>query len=174
MHTDQARKLVTLHDNADRALANLRNANSMSTDDPRATELLEDAGDAYAETLTALRRAQETILNPLRVVEDVGEALAVDYPEGYEPGKAAWIVGGDVEDGNVGAGVIVPPVEGVAEGNVALRLATDAKFRGEDFPRGATISVPTTALTLTQPEGAPSVDLAAVEGQREGQPAPTA
>lgn len=51
MNTDQARRIIALHDNAERALANLRNAGAMSTDDPRATEMLESAGDAYAEAI---------------------------------------------------------------------------------------------------------------------------
>lgn len=63
MNTDQARRLITLHDNADRALANLRNAGAMSTDDPRATELLEEAGDAYAEAMVALTEAQDAIID---------------------------------------------------------------------------------------------------------------
>lgn len=63
MNIDKARRLITLHDNADRALSNLRNAGAMSTDDPRATELLEEAGDAYAEALVALTETQDSILD---------------------------------------------------------------------------------------------------------------
>lgn len=62
MDIDLARKLVTLHDNADRALANLRNAKAMPNDDPRATELLSDAGDAYAESIRAIWAEQEKIV----------------------------------------------------------------------------------------------------------------
>lgn len=65
MNTDQARRLVALHDNYDRALGNLRNANAMSSDDPRATELLEEAGDAYAGALAALVSDQEVVTHPL-------------------------------------------------------------------------------------------------------------
>lgn len=183
MRTDQAQRLVTLHDNADRALANLRNAAAMSREDPRATELLEEGGDAYAETLVALTEAQDAIIDAsappegglLDSEDRAREAAAgVGYPEGYEPGKAAWIVGGDADDGNFGAGIIVDGVGGVVEGNVALRLTAPAKFRGQEFPEGATISVPTTTLTLEQPEGAPSVDVTASEKSGEGQAAKTA
>lgn len=179
METDQARRLVTLHDNADRALANLRNANAMATDDPRAPELLEEAGDAYAESFTGLAEAQDAIIDAaappegglLDEVAEVGKDLTAN-PEGFEPGKAAWIVGGDVGDG--GAGFIADGVEGVAEGNVALRLTTPAKYKGSDYPEGATISVPVEALALEQPEGAPSVDVAATDGARKDQGAKTA
>jgi hypothetical protein len=62
VNTDQARRIVALHDDADRALANLRNAAAMATDDPRAPELLERAGDAYAEAITELDSAQTAIV----------------------------------------------------------------------------------------------------------------
>jgi hypothetical protein len=215
MNTDQARHLVTLHDNADRAIANLRNANAMATDDPRSTELLEEAGDAYAESLVALFSEQV----PIRTAHSGGEVIPsappaddgdpppleappVDTPpaqptgaaagaedpapaggqvqpeadrgtpaEGREPvevpefaaGKAAWIV----VDG-AGAGYIVDGVEGVIEGNVAVCLTTEGSFRGEDYPSGATISVPTDALTLNRPDNAPSVDVRAAEASGQG------
>lgn len=65
MNTDQARRLVALHSSVDAALANLRNANAMLTDDPRAEQLLEEAGDAYAEAHAALFTEQERVFNPL-------------------------------------------------------------------------------------------------------------
>lgn len=215
MHTDQARRLITLHDNLDRSLLNLRNAGAMSTDDPRATELLEEAGDAYAESLVALFSEQV----PIRTAHSGGEVIPTTPPadgdpppleappvetptpaqptgsaagaedpapaggqvqpeadrgtpaEGREPvevpefaaGKAAWIV----LDG-AGAGYIVDGVEGVIEGSVAVRLTTEGSFRGEDFPSGATISVPTDALTLNRPDNAPSVDVRAAEASGQG------
>lgn len=143
MHTDQARRLVTLHDNADRALANLRNANSMSTDDPRATELLEEGGDAYAEAVKALYAEQATLVDDGEGMTPADAAAAED---GFEPGKAVWIVG---EDGScAGAGFVQAGVEGIAEGNVGVRLTTEATVAGESFPEGATISVPAASLSL--------------------------
>lgn len=70
MNIDQARRLVTLHDNVDRALANLRNANSMASDDPRAPELLSEAGDAYAEALTALYTEQAAVVSGHTVLRE--------------------------------------------------------------------------------------------------------
>lgn len=65
MNTEQARRIIALHNNHDRALANLRNAGAMSTDDPRAIELLESAGDAYAASLADLLTEQERTCRPL-------------------------------------------------------------------------------------------------------------
>jgi len=71
MDTEQGRAIVAAHDNFDRALANIRNAVAMSTDDPRATELLESAGDAYAEAAANLDAVQSAVL-PSR-----GEVVAI-------------------------------------------------------------------------------------------------
>lgn len=73
MDNDQARKLVALHENADRALLNLRNANGMATDDPRAPELLSEAGDAYAEAIRALWAEQSQIVEGPGESTDQGE-----------------------------------------------------------------------------------------------------
>lgn len=58
MNTEQARRIVALHDNHDRALQNLRNAAAMHADDARAERTLEAAGDAYAASLVELRNAK--------------------------------------------------------------------------------------------------------------------
>lgn len=81
MDIDQARKLVALHENADRALLNLRNANAMATDDPRAPELLSEAGDAYAEAMTALLTEQTIVCGPLMKVTITESAKATGEPE---------------------------------------------------------------------------------------------
>lgn len=102
MDNDQARKLVALHDNADRALLNLRNANSMATDDPRAPELLSEAGDAYAEAHAALLDEQAKVVQPhmkARVTiadrEDAPQTSsdAATGPQGAGPGPTG--VSGD-------------------------------------------------------------------------------
>jgi hypothetical protein len=150
MDNDQARKLVALHDNADRALLNLRNANGMATDDPRAPELLSEAGDAYAEAYLELLTAQMILIPnaPLKVAGDVGEAPTADYPEGFEPGKAAWIV----QDGE-GAGFIADPSEcpPVDRGHVVLRLTTGATFHGESYAEGEFLTLLPSALSLEAP-----------------------
>jgi hypothetical protein len=94
MNADQARRLITLHDNADRALANLRNANSMSTDDPRATELLETAGDAYAEWIKAIWGAQSALLEP-SLVDVVRSTSGVESAEAPADAPSAPEKGGD-------------------------------------------------------------------------------
>lgn len=86
MNTDQARRVITLHDNADRALANLRNAGAMSIDDPRATEMLESAGDAYAEATTALAEGDWEAIQHRDEALRGGEMTVV--PSG-DPEKAA-------------------------------------------------------------------------------------
>ena len=58
MDIDQARRIATAHDNFDGALANLRNAAAMPTDDPRAKELLEKAGDSYEGAYRELHEMQ--------------------------------------------------------------------------------------------------------------------
>lgn len=159
MNTDQARRLITLHDNADRALANLRNAGAMSSDDPRATEMLESAGDAYAEATKHLAHgsaeAFESALEAAVASEKPVEPGPPTQPSGSAPGaedsQLVQIVPGE----GSGAGFVEANVEGIAEGNVAVRLTTAGVFRGEQFPEGATISVPVKALTLEQPEDAP-------------------
>lgn len=57
MDTDQARALLAANLAKRRALVNLENAAAMASDDPRSTELLETAGDTYAEALATLRNA---------------------------------------------------------------------------------------------------------------------
>jgi hypothetical protein len=66
MNTDQARRIITLHDNAERALANLRNAGAMSTDDPRATEMLESAGGAYLGAIASLHAEEAELIGIYR------------------------------------------------------------------------------------------------------------
>lgn len=86
MHTDQARRIITLHDNADRALANLRNAGAMSTDDPRAAEMLESAGDAYAESIAALCAEEAEIIGEYRADR---QATVVESPGPGQPAPSA-------------------------------------------------------------------------------------
>lgn len=171
MNTDQARHIVALHDDADRALANLRNAAAMATDDPRAPELLERAGDAYAEAMAALCAEQFALR-----VEREGEAAsltgaaaaeAVAAADGYEPGKAVWIV----EEDSRGAGFVEAGVKGIVAGNIAVHLTTDAVFRGERLPEGATISVPTTCLSLEAPADDPPAAETPADGSSEGRAA---
>jgi len=64
VNTDQARRLIALHENYDRALLNLRNAEAMAGDDPRSAELLEEAGDSYAGALAELVREQAGVAVP--------------------------------------------------------------------------------------------------------------
>lgn len=106
MDTEQARQLITLHDNADRALLNLRNAGAMSSDDPRATELLETAGDAYAESIKAIWGAQSALVEPsltdvVRATAGVEPAPAPDpvaQPAGKAPGAETPAGGGQVQN----------------------------------------------------------------------------
>lgn len=58
MDTQRARDITAAHDAQDRSVANLRNAVAMSADDPRATQLLEEAGDAYAVSTKRLLELQ--------------------------------------------------------------------------------------------------------------------
>lgn len=171
MQTDQSRRLVTLHDNADRALANLRNANSMSTDDPRATELLEEAGDAYAEAMAALFTEQIAVCAPYLKATSIAEemfdeAAAADLSADFEPGKAAYIV----EDGH-GAGFIEDRGD-MNEGYLPLRLTTDAHFRGQDFDEGHTIAVAVDCLSLEAPADAASVAETGTDGSSDGETPP--
>lgn len=55
MDTEQCRQIVAAHAAKDRSLANLRNAAAMSVEDAGATELLERAGDTYAQAVADLR-----------------------------------------------------------------------------------------------------------------------
>lgn len=166
MNTEQARKLVNLHDNADRALLNLRNANSMATDDPRAPELLSEAGDAYAEAQAALIDEQAVVVQP-HMKASVTIADREDGPpsdaEVFEPGTAAWIV-----DGGDGAGFVTEFGDN-PEGNVAIRLTTDGRFGDDEFAEGTTVTVPAICLSPTQPEGAPDVVLPLPDGSQQGQ-----
>lgn len=169
MDTEQSRRLITLHDNADRAVLNLRNAGAMSTDDPRATELLEEAGDAYAEAFTALFTEQERVCHPLLKASSVtgpeshaGPTGVPGQPEGFEPGKAAWIV----KDGH-GAGFIEARGD-MTEGFLPVRLTTDAHFRDQDFPEGATIAVAVDCLSLEAPADAASAAEGGGDGTGEG------
>ena len=82
MKTDQARAILAAADNRDRALANLRNAAAMSTDDPRATEMLESAGDAYvAAVLEAAVQTQPDVPG-FAVSNHPDPALEADEPTG--------------------------------------------------------------------------------------------
>jgi len=166
MNTDQARRIVALHDKADRALANLRNANSMSAEDPRATELLEGAGDAYAEATTALYDEQAEVVSDFRARPDRSESD--DSPlldEGFEPGKAVRIV----KDGR-GAGFIENRGD-MKPGFLPVRLTTDAHLHGDDFPQGAVIAVAVESLSLETPTDAPSAAETGGDGSGEGQAA---
>jgi hypothetical protein len=58
MNTDLARQIIDAHARYDSALANLRNAGAMSTDDARAESILESAGDAYVAAVDELDRVQ--------------------------------------------------------------------------------------------------------------------
>lgn len=165
MDTTQARRIITLHDNADRALANLRNAGSMMTDDPRAPQLLEEAGDAYAEAFAALFTGQERVCHPLlkAVVTPTDPSAAPPVDDGpLAPGKGVSIN----EGAGSGAGFVEADVEGIAEGNVAVRLTTAGAFRGEQFPEGATISVPVASLV---PADAASAAETASGGSGQGE-----
>lgn len=182
MNTDQGRRLVTLHDNAERALANLRNANSMSTDDPRATELLETAGDAYAKANAALFTEQTKVVSPLMAASlaDVVRSTAgiesppAPRPEIFEPGKAVWIKG---EDGScASAGFVAELGENdpvLAEGYVAVRLTTDAKIGGEDIPPDTVVSIPAASLS-TDPSEVPGAGETPIDDSGKGQAAPSA
>jgi hypothetical protein len=55
MDTEQARAILRANEAKTQALRNLENAARMSTDDARAKEMLEAAGDAYANAVAALR-----------------------------------------------------------------------------------------------------------------------
>lgn len=170
MDTEQARRLITLHDNADRALLNLRNAGAMSTDDPRARQLLEEAGDAYAESHAVLLAEQERVCHPLLKMPATGPEshpgpTGVPGPDDWSaPGKGVQIIPGE----GSGAGFVEANVEGIADGNVAVRLTTPGALRGEQFPEGATVSVPLDCLT---PADAASATETGSGGSGEGQPA---
>ena len=66
MDTEQARAILRANEVKRRALLNMENAARMSTDDPRSKELLEEAGDAYAEAALALRRVDNEAIEPIR------------------------------------------------------------------------------------------------------------
>ena len=105
MNTEQARSIIAAEDARDRALANIRNAGAMSTDDPRATELLEEAGDAYAVATANLEEAKSGAIAAARRGEmaevppeagsngDVGQpgpaAPGAEAPTGSAPPEAA-------------------------------------------------------------------------------------
>lgn len=141
MDTEQARQLITLHDNADRALANLRNAGAMSTDDPRATELLEGAGDAYAQSIAALWAEQSGLTEPsladvVRWSAGVESAPAPDpvaQPAGKAPGAEAPAGGGQVQnaEGKTNAEAPAPPE------SVPPAPQGDPKGRDKDAPPAA-------------------------------------
>lgn len=63
MDTEQARNIATAHDNFDGALANLRNAVAMPTDDPRSKELLEAASDSYWGAAYELEELKAAAIN---------------------------------------------------------------------------------------------------------------
>lgn len=62
MNTDLARQIIDAHARYDSALANLRNAGAMSTDDARAESILESAGDAYAAACEGVEHVQSLAL----------------------------------------------------------------------------------------------------------------
>lgn len=179
MDQTQARHLVQLHDLADRALANLRNANAMAVDDPRAAELLEEAGDAYAESITALDDEQRAViaarqrgdLTPVADLpadaEPAASANGRSGPE-FAPGTAAWIV-----TEGTGTGFVADR-DDVTEGFVPLRLTSDATYKGDNYPEGATIAVAVSDLSSTDPAGAASGAETAGAGSGEGQGTPSA
>lgn len=80
MTTEKAREILDAVEAQERALNNLRNAASMGEDEPRATQLLEEAGDAYAAATVRLA----TIQVPLRSVTPLDEDVS-DAAEGAEP-----------------------------------------------------------------------------------------
>lgn len=78
MDTDQARALLNANNGKVRALRNLENAAAMASDDPRSTELLESAGDSYAEAMVELYRLDADAV-------EHGERLAAKKAEAAEP-----------------------------------------------------------------------------------------
>lgn len=104
MNIDQARRLIALHDNADRALANLRNAGAMASDDSRSTEMLESAGDAYAAALSELEAMQTAIvLTAPYAAETPQQAGPSDAPSAPESASEDSEQGQDAEDPQTGA-----------------------------------------------------------------------
>lgn len=81
MDTQQARDIVSAHANKDTALRNLVNATAMADDDARSTEMVEAAGDQYAEATAAL------IDLDLAVAQQVEEAKVETAPEGSSPAE---------------------------------------------------------------------------------------
>lgn len=83
METQQARDIVNAHANKDTALRNLVNATAMADDDPRSIEMVEAAGDQYAEATAALLNLD------LTAALQVGEAKASAGGDGDGDGSSA-------------------------------------------------------------------------------------
>lgn len=146
MHTDKAREIIAAHATVDRALANLRNAGAMTTDDPKAQELLERAGDSYASAYAALYCLQVEVVD---VVTPVEAEQATENPDPFGVfalDSVVWITG----DG-YGHGYVQASTENLAEGHVAVRFEEDGKWRGQPVPKGAVVSIPATELAKDPP-----------------------
>lgn len=81
MDTKQSRSILAAIEAKARAETNLRNAAAMASDDPRSTELLESAGDTYAEAVLDLRRADSQAIkaiSPVSIVVRHGENPRTD------------------------------------------------------------------------------------------------
>ena len=93
MDTEQARAILRANEVKQRALLNLENAARMSTDDPRSKELLEEAGDAYAEATAKLRGADQGAVDSLPTPVPTGSlssAAAISKaPQGQPPKQLA-------------------------------------------------------------------------------------
>lgn len=64
MQTEQSRAILAAVEARDRAVNNLRNAVAMSVDDPRAKQLLEEAGDSYAAAVERLEGIDRSVVGP--------------------------------------------------------------------------------------------------------------
>lgn len=134
MQTDQARRIIALHDQHDRALANLRNAAAMSTDDPRATELLEEAGDAYAEATANLARGSAEAFERATELQPSGSA-----PGAEDPATGASQVQPEADRGTPAEAretIPVPRSEAPADAAGGSETASEASGRG-DTPEDA-------------------------------------
>lgn len=113
MDTEQARSIVAQHDTKNRALLNLRNAAAMSSDDPRATEMLENAGDAYAAAQTKLAEVNaraSAALNPYELPQaDIHAADVGEAPTAPAGGDQSLSAGGSPSEDSGGSRTPEPP-----------------------------------------------------------------